>query len=233
MILESFFLLFLLFTPSLYPQDEELNKLLRDELGIEQKDKKKKDTTQSLPKKEDYEQNNPIRERYVNTEESSSTTLLWILVRIFLVLAILIGALYYILRFLNKNKGLKYPVKGEMRLISHLPLGAGRELQIVEVSGMLLVLGVSEHSITLIKEITDPLIKERIFLARDSFEPPKGNFIEELYKVVTGGRVSKSQESQIETLEQETEILEEIQRRQKSKLEELKRERDRLQKKEK
>ncbi len=232
MILKSFFLLFLLFTPTLFSQDEELDKVLRDELGIEQKDKKKKDISQPS-KKENLEQTDPVRERYVNSEESSSTTLLWILVRIFLVLAILIGVLYYILQFLSRNKGLRYPVKGEMRLISHLPLGAGRELQIVEVSGMLLVLGVSEHSITLIKEITDPLIKERIFLARDSFEPPKGNFIDELYKVVTGSRVSKSQESQIETLEQETEILEEIQRRQKSKLEELKRERDRLQKKEK
>lgn len=235
MILKSFFLLCIFFSPLLFAQDEELNKTLRDELGVELKDKKKKDKSENPPPaKDEKKEVNPVQERYANSEEGSSTTLLWILVRIFLILAILVGAFYYILQFLNRNRNARYPVKGEMKLLSHLPLGQGRELQIVEVSGMLFVLGVSENSINLVKEITDPMVKERIFTAKDAYEPPVEDFFNQLYGAIKGKpRGTETQQAnRVDDFEEEDEKLEEIQQRQKARLEEIKKERGKMQKKE-
>ncbi|MCX7997666.1 MAG: flagellar biosynthetic protein FliO [Leptospiraceae bacterium] len=212
--------LLLLFAWDISPQaSDELNKVLRDQLGIENKETPKKET-QTPPKIE----KNPVEERYSSKEETSESTLLWIMVRLTLILGILVFAFYYLSRYLKKQRVSRFPLKGDIRLISQAYLGAGKELQVVDVSGMLFVLGVTENSIQLIKEIHDPIIRERIYSALDSVEPPQNNFLEQLLQTIQ----DKPFRSKHHSNEQEEAILEELQKRQKAKLEELKRERGNL-----
>ena len=57
-------------------------------------------------------------------------------------------------------------------LLAHLPLGPNRSVCIVELAERVFVLGVTEHSITLLREITDPEEIER--LHRSSLAPSGG-----------------------------------------------------------
>ncbi len=199
---------------------DDLNQVLRDQLGIENKETQKKDKEPFLPQKSEK---NPIEERYVNKEESPESNLLWILVKLLTILGILLAAFYYIARYLRKNQSSRFPLKGDIRLISQAYLGAGKEIQVVDVAGMLFVLGVTEHSIQLIKEIHDPIIREKIYTALDSAEPPQENFFEYFLN-----RLNNKDKSSTSNSDQEEIILEEIQKRQKAKLEELKRKRGKL-----
>ena len=46
--------------------------------------------------------------------------------------------------------------------MTHLPLGPNRSVCIVEMAGHFLLLGVTEHEITLLTEITDPEEMEKL-----------------------------------------------------------------------
>ncbi len=48
------------------------------------------------------------------------------------------------------------------QMLAHLPLGPGRSACVVELAGRVFVLGVTEHSITLLREITDEEEIERL-----------------------------------------------------------------------
>ena len=79
------------------------------------------------------------------------------LVVVFLFVA---GLAYYVSKILGGRFG--RAVSGGGRVLENLPLGPGRSACIVELAGRLLLLGVTEHSITLLGEIEDPAEAEQI-----------------------------------------------------------------------
>jgi flagellar protein FliO/FliZ len=70
-----------------------------------------------------------------------------------LAFAVVIGLAYFTSRVLGQKLG--RGINNSSRVLSTVSLGANRTLQVVEVAGKVLVLGVSEHSITLLQEVTD------------------------------------------------------------------------------
>ncbi len=210
------------------PKDD-LNLELRKELGMEDKknEKKVEEATPSV------EEKNPIKERYGTTEEESSS-LLWILVKIAMVFAILTGIFYFALRFLSKNRDSRFPVKGLMRVLSSLPIAGGKEVQILDVGGNLFLIGVSENSISLIKELDSPELKEKVFSSRDSAEPPTDNFVDILLKNFKNTEALKSVVGSItkSSSPSEEDVLQEIKSRQIDRLEQLRKDRQDILKKE-
>ena len=73
------------------------------------------------------------------------------LVVVFLFVA---GLAYYVSKFLGGRFGRSMTGNGG-RVLEHLPLGPGRSACVVELAGRILLLGVTEHSITLLGEIED------------------------------------------------------------------------------
>lgn len=61
---------------------------------------------------------------------------------------------YLASRFLGQKMGSLSAANGG-RILSSLPLGANRAVQVVEIAGKVLVLGVTDHTIMLLQEITD------------------------------------------------------------------------------
>jgi flagellar protein FliO/FliZ len=208
---------------------EDLNLELRKELGVEDKknEKKAEETTPSV------EEKNPIKERYGTTEEESGS-LLWILVKIAMVFAILTGIFYYALRFLSKNRDSRFPVKGLMRVLSSLPIAGGKEVQILDVGGTLLLIGVSENSISLLKELDSPELKEKVYSAKDSAEPPTDNFVDILLKNFKNTDALKSIVGGISknASPSEEDVLQEIKSRQIDRLEQMRKDRQDILKKE-
>lgn len=111
----------------------------------------------------------------------------WLLLKVLLLFGVLFGSLYFVLRFIQKSREYKYPIKGVMEVLSSLTLAQGREIQIVDVNGKVYVLGVSEHSVSLISEINDPMEK-KLLLEQKSNGPVEFrksvSFVEELFGVL-------------------------------------------------
>lgn len=69
--------------------------------------------------------------------------------------AVVIGLAYFTSRFLGQKMG-RLSVTGEQKILTTLPLGPNRAVYVVEIAGKCLVLGVTDHSISLLQELTDP-----------------------------------------------------------------------------
>ncbi len=207
-------------------EKESMDDALRKELGVQNSEKE----VPAKIKKESVKEPNPVEERYRPKDDDSS--LLWTLVKVLLVFGILTGALYYILKVLSKTKNARYPVHGAMRVLSSLPVSQGKQLQIVDVSGILLVIGVSDNSVNLITEIESPDIKEKIFHSKNTSEPPEENFLVSLLHTIKGADLKfpgiKKNESKMENTDEA--LIQEVRKRQMEKLEQLKSERIKLKK---
>ncbi|PJZ70026.1 flagellar biosynthetic protein FliO [Leptospira perolatii] len=173
---------------------------------------------------------NPVEERYKPISEGPS--LIGILFRIVLVLGVLCGAAFWLLRTVSNSREAKLPIKGEMSLLGSLVLGANKQLQIVEVTGQVFILGVADNGISLISEISDPETKAKIQRMKDEYHPPEGGFIvsvleqlKDLNTRIGGKSVSDAEVSSSVQVERK-----EKQKKLKQKLDEIKRERDHLEK---
>jgi flagellar protein FliO/FliZ len=138
--------------------------------------------------------------------------------------------MYYVLRFISKNRQSMYPVKDAMRVLASLPLAPNKQLQIVDVSGMLLILGVSDGSVNLIKEIESKEIKEKIYHSKETHEPQSENFLEVFLGTIKNLdlRGNRNTEVQKDLESSDEEIMDEIKFRQLERLEKLKQERSDL-----
>ncbi len=75
--------------------------------------------------------------------------------------AVVIGLAYFTSRFLGQRMG-RFSQSGENRVLVSLPLGQNRGVFVVEVAGKLLVLGVTDHNVNFLQEISDPATIERL-----------------------------------------------------------------------
>ena len=96
---------------------------------------------------------------YLVYQEPQTTTASWVstvayVVSLLVTFAVIIGLAYFTSRFLGQKMG-QLSARAENRILTHLPLGANRAIHVVEIAGKVLVLGVTDHSITLLQEITD------------------------------------------------------------------------------
>ncbi|TGM05125.1 FliO/MopB family protein [Leptospira jelokensis] len=167
---------------------------------------------------------NLIQERYAeNQDDSPSAT--WILLKILFVLAILVGAGYYLILQMQKSKSAKYPVKGFMKVLSSLPLSATQSVQIIEVGGRTLVLGVADGSVSLLTEVTAPEEKNQIQKMKEEADPYVPNFLETVLESLQSKaqRKIRINPSQMDSLEMDGAA--EIQRKAKEGLERLRKHR--------
>ncbi|WP_245918320.1 FliO/MopB family protein [Leptospira ellinghausenii] len=170
------------------------------------------------------EEPNLIQERY-NENQDDSPSATWILVKILFVLAILVGAGYYLVLQMQKSKSAKYPVKGFMKVLSSLPLSATQSVQIIEVGGRTLVLGVADGSVSLLTEVTAPEEKNQIQKMKEEADPYVPNFLETVLESLQSKaqRKIRINPNQMEGLEMDGAA--EIQRKAKEGLERLRKHR--------
>ncbi|EQA36420.1 flagellar biosynthesis protein FliO domain protein [Leptospira inadai serovar Lyme str. 10] len=171
---------------------------------------------------------NPVEERYKPVSDGPG--LGGILFRIVLVLGILCGGVYWILKTIAASRDAKLPVRDEMNLLSSLLLGPNKQLQIVEVTGQIFVLGVADSGISLISEITDPETKSRLKRMKDEFQPPEGGFLVSVLSQLKdlNTKISGTSTAEETLLKPQPGARKEKQKKLKQKLDEIKRERNNL-----
>lgn len=97
---------------------------------------------------------------YLNYQEPQNTGYSWLstisyVFSLLVMFAVVLGLAYFTSRFLGQRMG-KSVAPGDSKVVLSLPLGPNRGVSVVEVAGKYLVLGVTDHNINLLQEITDP-----------------------------------------------------------------------------
>jgi flagellar biogenesis protein FliO len=85
-------------------------------------------------------------------EEESSV---WMFIKMIIVLGIFGGGFYYFYRFITKKTGVGLFGGEAVKVLSVVPLGQNKFLQVVDLAGKVLVIGVSDSAISLITEVTE------------------------------------------------------------------------------
>ncbi len=102
---------------------------------------------------------------YENTDPKPSQMSWWstlaYLISLFAVFAFVIVMAYFASKFLSGKFG-KNMNGSDGMILEHLPLGPNRSVCVVELAGHVLMLGVTEHQITLLGEINDEGEIERL-----------------------------------------------------------------------
>ena len=111
---------------------------------------------------------------YENADPKPSSISWWssiaYLVSLFAIFIFVVGLAYFAARFLGGRFAQQKMGYGG-RILSHLPLGPNRSVCIIEMAGRIFMLGVTEHSVTLLAEINDPDEIDR--LHREELTSPK------------------------------------------------------------
>ncbi len=79
----------------------------------------------------------------------------WMIIRTIIIMGLLIGGFYYFFRFVTKKTGIQLRGEDVVNILSIVPIGQNKYLQVIDLAGKLLVLGITDNNITLISEITD------------------------------------------------------------------------------
>ena len=202
--------MFLLGQAPLFPEKtSEMDAALQQELGIT--NTVKTETSQSTEE--------PVDPRF--SQQAQGDSFLWLFVKVILVLGILAGSMFYSLRFLSASRDAKFPVKGLVDILSSVPIGQNKSIQIVDISGQLLVLGVSDYSINLITEITSVDEKNRILQMKESFEPSAETFLSSFLNSLKKTHGSREEK-------EERPSFSDIRKRQLERLEKIRLEKDNL-----
>ena len=78
------------------------------------------------------------------------------LISLVIVFAFVVGLAYFASRFLGKKFGTAN-LSRSSKVLESLQLGANQALYVVEIAGEILLIGVTDHNITLLNKITDEL----------------------------------------------------------------------------
>lgn len=109
----------------------------------------------------------------------------WQFIRTLTTLAFLLGIFYAIFRLYKFKRELPSQNFSAVTSLYEYPLGTNQRLQIIEIAGRLMILGISEGSIQLISEITDKYTIDRIKLdcAEDN-KQPRADFLSALSRAI-------------------------------------------------
>lgn len=122
-------------------------------------------------------------DRPLNTAEQPSV--FWQFVRTLFTLAILLAIFYGIFRLYKFRRELPQQNFSAISSIYEYPLGTNQRLQILEIGGKLMILGVSENSVQLVTEVSDKYTIDRIKLdCAEDAKQPRADFLTELSRAI-------------------------------------------------
>jgi len=101
--------------------------------------------------------------KYHEPQSGSSSLLLTVGYLLFLIIVfvLVIGLAYFTSRLVGQKMGSAHST-GENKILAHLSFGSNRAVYVVEIAGRVLVLGVTDHAINLLQEITSAADIEKI-----------------------------------------------------------------------
>jgi flagellar protein FliO/FliZ len=111
--------------------------------------------------------------------EEDETSYGWMIVKTILVLGIFGAGFYFFFKYITKKGMIPNVGRSVVQTISITPVGQNKTLQVVEIAGRVLIVGVTEHQISLISEITAKDEIDRIRLQSSKSTPVENTTFQE------------------------------------------------------
>ncbi len=158
----KFFFLFIIifFSNLIYSQEKELKEESIKSNNLKEIEEQwlRELKKQDVPKAVDSEK----QKNTVSADEPPSVFSL--VIRFVITLAIFGFLFYYFIRFLKKKNLILNQENSPVQILATIPLMSGKFLQIVDIAGQLMVLGISENNVNLIQIIEKSTVSEQIRL---------------------------------------------------------------------
>jgi flagellar biogenesis protein FliO len=103
--------------------------------------------------------------------EVEEPSYIWLVFKALFVLAIFGGGFYLFFKFINQKMGMPGVGRDVVRILASTPLGQNKFVQIVDIAGRVLVLGITEGNVSLITEITEKDQVDRVRLLSSKSTP--------------------------------------------------------------
>jgi flagellar biogenesis protein FliO len=144
-----------------------------------------------------------------------------LVIKTIIVLGLLIGGFYFFYRFVTRKAGIQTIGKDVVNVLSIVSIGQNKFLQVVEIAGRILIIGVSDSNINLITEIHDKDEIDRIRLLSSKSGPVKSGGFQEYLSGYIAKIFRKDDNNKGQDLKFETNV---------DRLDHLKKQRERLKK---
>lgn len=109
------------------------------------------------------------------------------ILRTIAVMGVIIIGIYFLFRLLIKNKKRVVTDSEVIKVLATYPLAANRIIQVVDIGGQVLVLGVSDSSINLITELEDQEVIDRIRVSSSKEKTGVSTF-KDTFMSILGGK---------------------------------------------
>ncbi|MBN2400806.1 MAG: flagellar biosynthetic protein FliO [Spirochaetes bacterium] len=110
----------------------------------------------------------------------------WLIFKTVIVLGLLVGGFYYFFRFVTKKTGMHLVGRDVIKILSIVPVGQNKFLQVIDLAGRIMVIAVSDSNISLITEIQDKDEIDRIRLLSSKSSPVQpGGFQEYISRYIS------------------------------------------------
>ena len=112
------------------------------------------------------EQANNVKNGYLTYQEPATTQSSWLstisyMISLLFVFALIAGLAYFTSKFLGNKLSFRGQNKST-KILETLPLGPNKCIYVVEIAGSVMLIGVTDKEINLIKEITDEMEIEKL-----------------------------------------------------------------------
>ena len=170
----------------LYPQDskksDKNSQVQSNKTGITENKTQNKDKNNAEANK------SPTYQFKAPVFEENKISYPMLILRTVAVLAIIVISIFVIFKIFLKSKKKLISDSEIIKVLATFPLAAGKIIQIVDIAGKVLVLGVTDSGINLITTIEDKEIIDSIKLYYSKEKAEKAGFKEQLLKLL-GGKV--------------------------------------------
>lgn len=119
----------------------------------------------------------------------------WTIIKTLLVIGMLVGGFYYFFRFVTRRAGIQLPGSAGVQTLLVSPMGPNKYLQVVDLAGRVLLLGVTDNSINLIMEIKDKDEVDRIRLMATRSAPAQSGGFQEFLATRLGRIIERTMPS--------------------------------------
>jgi len=128
--------------------------------------------------------NETENEQKKSTDDVSTGSLFFNLVKMGFALLLVLGLIYGLLKFLRKRNKLFQPVKA-LENLGGISVGPNKSVQLVRIGSKIFVVGVGEN-VELLKEITDEAIKNELLHHDNSLDGQSMSLLSSLFQQKTG-----------------------------------------------
>ncbi len=150
-------------------------------------------TTAQTTNKEIKKETSAEKFEYEKPEKVESPSYFVLLLKTLLILVIFGGGVYYIFKYISRKQGFVPLSSNIIKLISTVPVGTNRFVQLIEVGTHYYLIGSTESGISLISEITDNESINMIKIQQNKIKPmqPKVTFVQFLKDLI--GHIPKKE----------------------------------------